>query len=406
MGKFKAVGIHVFAGGFTAGVQKVMDVEHQLEVHGFGLETAENMCGIKCINSPAKDWPDVTADFAYGNPRCTGFSTITSGYDDTIHGPWAKCTCDIHEFSNYVAGRYPIAIWESVQQAYTTGKPLLDYLRDNVFAPKGYRVAHMFVNAASTGNAQLRKRYFFVAYHGDRNFNITAPNLPQHQTFVWDAIGHLEHMCEGEGIGPYNHCKLSKEEYEVAETLNYGFSLNGMLRYRYKDAPKKFQMMWDTRMSEMPFSLHCINRISYTLPCPTISSSAVRFLHPTQPRPLTYIELATLMGWPTTPIGAKPGAEIAKGVVPSVGTWLAEQAEHYLNDVWGNEDWQSTYNTNSGVWEGHGTDGALEKTFDLTNYIPPWRPYEDYPAKCTAPEFLRPMGNYPRRTSYSPRGHE
>lgn len=400
MTRFKGVGIHVFAGGFTAGVQQVMDVDHQLEVHGFGLETAEHMCKIKCINSPAKDWPDVTADFAYGNPRCTGFSTITSGYDDTIHGPWAKCTCDIHEFSNYVAGRYPIAIWESVQQAYTVGKPLLDYLRDNIFEPKGYRIAHLFVNAASTGNSQLRKRYFFVAYHGDRNFNITPPDLPQHQTFVWDAIHHLEDMCDGEGSGPYQHCRLSPNEWDLAHKLNYGYSVNSFLKFRYKDAPKRLREVWDLRTSSLPFSLHCLYRTSYCLPCPTMSSSAARFLHPTRPRPFTNIELATLMGWPTHSLGKNPSAEIAKGVVPSTGAWLAQQAEHYLNDAWGDEDWESSYNSVTATWEGRSTEGALEKKFNLTSYIPPWRSHEDYPKSCFVPEYLRPVGHDPKRLKY------
>src|SRR5690606_22712051 len=148
------------------------------------------------------------------------------------------------------------------------------------------------------------------------------------------------------------HCRLSPWEWDVADKMNYGFSLNGVLKYRYKDARKRMQAIWDRRMSPMPFSLQCQYSTSYHLPCPTMSSSAARFLHPTQPRPFTNIELATLMGWPMHSVGKNPSAEIAKGVVPSVGTWLAEQAEHFLNDVWGDEDWESTYNTNTATWEG------------------------------------------------------
>lgn len=395
---YTGVGIHVFAGGFTKGVQQVMNVNCQLEVHGFGLETAEAMCNIDTINSPAEEWPDVTADFAYGNPRCTGFSTITSGYDESIHGPWAKCTCDIHEFANYTAGRYPIAIWESVQQAYTVGKPLLDHLRDNVYGPKGYRVAHVFVNAASVGNAQMRKRYFFVAYHRDRNFNIEPPELPRHQTFVYDAIHQYEDMCDGEGTGPYQHARLTPDEWSVVDKLNYGYDLNTFLKFRYHDAPKKYRLVWDTRMSPMPFSLHSLYRTSYCLPCPTLSSSSARILHPTRPRPLTNIELATIMGWDQAPVGKNPGAQIAKGIVPAVGAWLARQAQLYLDDAWGDEDWESSYNTKTSTWEGQNTTG--EKVFNLTNYVPPWKPHNEYPESCFVPKYLHHMGKDFKRVGY------
>lgn len=401
--RYTGVGIHVFAGGFTQGVQEVMDVNTQLEVHGFGLDTAEHICNVKCINSPAEDWPDVTADFAYGNPRCTGFSTITSGYDGSIHGPWAKCTCDIHEFANYCAGRYPIAIWESVQQAYTTGKPLLDHLTNNVFGPKGYRVAHLFVNAASTGNAQMRKRYFYVAYQGDKNFNIEPPDLPASQTFLYDAIHDLEDACEGEGQGPNQHVRLTEMEWQLVDKLNYGYDVNAFLRFRYKDAPKKLQRIWDRRESPLPFSLHSIYRTSYTLPCPTLSSSSARIIHPTKPRPLTNLELARVMGWQQAPVGKNPPAQIAKGVVPSTGAWLARQAELYLDDAWGDEDWESSYNTHTATWEGRTTHGALEKVFNTTNYVPPWRPHSDYPETCFVPKYLHYMGKDFKSTYYSKR---
>ena len=100
--KYTGVGIHVFAGGFTLGVQEVMNVETQLEAHGpFGQASAEQIVKVEWINDKAANWPDVTADFAFGNPRCTGFSTITAGYDEGTHGAWAKQTCDIHQLCEY-----------------------------------------------------------------------------------------------------------------------------------------------------------------------------------------------------------------------------------------------------------------------------------------------------------------
>src|SRR5205085_10613595 len=97
----------------------------------------------------------------------------------------AVCRCG-------VACGFDVVAWESVQQAYTVGRPLLDQLRDEYFVPHGYRIAHLFLNAASFGNAQRRKRYFFVAYRDHLRFNVTPPTLPRRQATVRDVIEQLE----------------------------------------------------------------------------------------------------------------------------------------------------------------------------------------------------------------------
>jgi site-specific DNA-cytosine methylase len=382
MTKRKAVGIHVFAGGFTRGVQEVFDVAHQLETHGFGLESASAMCGIECINDEGALWPNVEAEFAYGNPRCTGFSTITSGYDSRVHGPWAAATCDIHQFAQYTAGRYDIAIWESVQQAYTTGKPLLDYLRDEVYGPKHYKVAHVFVNAATFGNAQQRKRYFFVAYRDDRNFCVTPPVLaspykPAVYDVLWERRGVQTNVFEprSEDYDENSTTKLTEHEQAMIPFLPNGWDLNLFAQYGLEYMPEKMQRCWTMRTSNMPFSMHGICRINWMLPSPTLHSSAGRFVHPGEDRVLTIGELAAIMGWPCIPKGKNPVAQLAKGVVPQVGTWLAQQANDYLDGKWGRpgeedaQDWESTFCDKEGEWKGTADcNGAKEKVFDLTRY--------------------------------------
>lgn len=375
---YKAVGIHVFAGAFTMGVQRVFDVECQLEQHGFGRETVEEVCKIPFVNHEDANWPDVKADFCYGNPRCTGFSCITAGYGDDTHGPWAKQTQDIHGLCNYAVNRFPIIIWESVQQAYSVGRPLLDYLRDEIFAPNGYRVAHILLNAASMGNSQQRKRYFFVAYKGDRNFNISPPTLPEYQPSMYDAIWDMRGRTTREtafnkSAGDYDadsYIKLTKNEKLCVPLLPNGWNLNMLAKYATDDLPREMQATWRYRSSEMPFSMHCIFRTNWMRPAPTLHSSAVRFIHPYHNRPLTIGELSKIMGWPDIPRGPLPAAQIAKGVCPEVGEWLAQQAKYYLDDVWGNEDWESSYNPRTETWEGRSTVGEVEKVFNMNNYIP------------------------------------
>lgn len=359
----KAVGIHVFAGGFTAGVQSYFDVDTHLEKHGFGLETAAAMCNVNIHNG---DWPSVEADFAFGNPRCTGFSTITSGYDETVRGPNAACTVDIHQFMDYCLGMsYPIFIWESVQQAVTTGKPLVDFCAKKAIA-EGYRVAHVLVNAASLGNAQNRRRYFFVAYKRGKNFNCSAPQLPEYSPSLYDAIWHLRNE------EPDDCVRLTTDEKYCLPSLPNGWDLNALADYDFDSLPVKFQDAWLVRNSDMPFSMHCVKRLNWKTPCPTIHSSAGRFIHPDHDRGLSVKEIATIMGWPRTPIADNANdavAQIAKGVCPCVGEWIALQARYCLENVWGDQDYESTFNARDGVFEGSDCNGADEKTFNFTHYV-------------------------------------
>ena len=76
---YTAVGVHVFAGGFSYGVSKQHKVACQLETHNFALDTASQVFGVETFNHKKADWPHINADWCFGNPRCTGFSTITAG---------------------------------------------------------------------------------------------------------------------------------------------------------------------------------------------------------------------------------------------------------------------------------------------------------------------------------------
>lgn len=373
--KYTAVGCHVFAGGFTMGVKRLMTVNEQLECHGFGLETARDVVGVECINCASEDWPKRSGHMLFGNPRCTGFSSITGGYDDDTHGPWAKQTVDIHQLVDYgIANSFETIVWESVQQAFTTGHDLIKYLVEEKFAPAGYRIAHLFLNAASFGNSQNRKRYFFVAYKRGKNFNIVPPNIDHYYETVRSAIWDLRDRQTNEMESPHvydrdSYIKLTPNEKAVLGRLPSGWNLNMLVKYDYDAMPDDFKLKWDVRNSAMPFSMHCIHRLQWMRPFPTIHSNASRFIHPWRDRPITVGECATAMGWgDAIPAGPKPFAQIAKGIVPDLGEWLTQQVIRYLDDEWGDEDWESSYCPVSGEWRGGDVDGALEKTFDLTTY--------------------------------------
>lgn len=375
-----AVGIHVFAGGFTRGVLDAgWKVPVQLEVHNFGLETTEKMNGVPSINDENARWPDVEGLMSFGNPRCTAFSTITNGakYEDSnSHGAWAKQTCDIHQMCEYSAGRFDFVVWESVQQAYkASGRELVDHLVREVFAPKHYRVAHLFINAATFGNAQQRKRYFFMAYRDCYKFCIQPPSIAFHYPVVYDVIWDRRDRQTRPAdlsMADYDedsHCDLRPDEWAVVPELPCGWGMHALARYRYDVLTERQKAKWDTRASELPFSLHGISRTNWLRPCPTMHSGVCRFIHPSKHRPLTVGEMAALMGWPTIPVGPYPNKQIVKGICPEVGQWLVQQVELSYSGHWGSDDWESSYDARDAEWKGGDATGKLEKIFDMTQYV-------------------------------------
>lgn len=395
----KAIGCHVFAAGFMAGVKQVMPVEVNLERHGFGLQTSEKRWGIPTINAHPSEWPRVSADVIWGNPRCTGFSVVTSGYGASAHGPEAKQCQDIHDLMNYSLGHYPVIVWESVQQAYTTGKPLLDALAQRCIE-SGYRVAHLFINAATFGCPQNRKRYFFVAYPKDKQFNVSAPAITPHYATIYDAIWSQRER-ETREMNLYRdtsydrdcYVKLTDAERDAVQHIYTGACLNTAAPYVYDMLPKKLQDTWRLRASPMPFSMHTIVRLAWMCQCPTLKNSSGRLLHPWHHRPLTVGELALCMGWhggfvggdpadPVIPAGPDPVGQIAKGVVPAVGQWIAEQVVECLEDRWGGEDWESRYDQYSGGFVGRDTKDEPVKVIDLTDYRGWFFDHDRFPEEC------------------------
>lgn len=367
----EAVGVHVFAGGFSGGVKRVFNVRHQLERHGFGLESAERAWGVPTINGDK--WPTKKCDFIYGNPRCTGFSTVNFGCSETAHGPESEPTRDAWEFMEFSLGKAPVAVWESVCGAYTNvGRPLINQFVQ-MCKEKKYRVAHVLLTGHSFGNCQNRRRYFFVAYRNGLKFNVEAPDIPASLPTLWTTIGHMRDR-ETAVMNPTDtdythnsHVRLTPNELQSLPHLPTGMDLNRLGEYAAHLLPVELQVAWRARLSNEPFSRHSVYRTGWCLPCPVLTSSCGRLIHPKHDRGLTVGELSVIMGWgDRIPVGQNPFAQLAKGVVPSVGEWLARQVKLCLNDHWGDEEWSSTYE--NGEWVGEDSTGHQEKVIDLRKY--------------------------------------
>jgi len=309
-----------------------------------------------------------------------------------VRGPTAAPTQDIWDLCNFgIKNKLDLIAFESVQQAYSVGKSLLNRLVKDVFVPNHYRVCHLFVNTAAEGNAQKRRRYFFVAYRNDRNFNIMLPELPEHRVFVGDILmqprfqnrEHNEKHLGGKNKSNYTadtYIQLTPEEKKIVPHLPPGSNFNSF-SHEYPDklekiSPKMYEK-WLMRNSGIPFSLHCPTRLHLNKHCPTVCSTSGRLIHPIEPRPCTIGEVAGLMGWPEgfIPVGPDPIGQIGKGVVPATGAWLAEQIKLFLNNAWGDEDFESSWCNLSDSLIGINYTGQvfkpIEKIFNLTKYFPP-----------------------------------
>jgi len=327
----------------------------------------------------------------YGNPRCTGFSCVTAGYSEHGHGPRARQCQDINDLMSYSLGHADVVCWESVQQAYTVGKPLLDEWTE-VAKGLGYRVAHVFVNAMTFGNCQNRRRYFYVAYPADKQFNVTVPDVSPFYNTLYDVIWkdrnretypvHKKDFklgnCDRDG-----YLDLGEEHRHYMDKLPTGWCANTMGAFASNELPDSMRDIWRFRTSDMPFSMHSPFRTAWMRPCPTLKSTSSTLIHPWHHRPLTVGELSDIMGWDgIVPVGPVPIYQIAKGIAPIVGEWIANQVDACLSDQWNGEEWSTRFNMYTGQFEGEDSTGQLEKVIDITEYYGHQFDIERYPVEA------------------------
>lgn len=166
----RAIDCHGFGGGFTLGVVQAgfeLQAKFSREV-GFGVYNtlANRQLLGQGWHSYASDpalWERMDADLVFGNPPCSGFSTLSNA---KFRGTDSKINDYMWELINY-AGRVapPIVAWESVQTTFRQGLELMRQLRARLEDVSGYKYTlyHVLHNNLSHGGVSMRKRYFFVA---------------------------------------------------------------------------------------------------------------------------------------------------------------------------------------------------------------------------------------------------
>ena len=229
-----------FAGGFSCGAtQAGMTLVGKLEnVGGFGVPLVEANRAFLGDNWQSQvghpdTWEPVDAEVVVGTPPCSGFSSMTAGYEKAhgMHAPINQCMRDL---MHYAAQVKPLVVaMESVGQAYTRGLPLMRQLAVMLSEESGlpYDVTHVMQNNWSTGGCTKRKRYFLVLHRIP--FGVERYQLGDKLPTVGDAFADLidqplswdpEPYVDGSGTWWSDGMRNSAGVVDGHETVHNGYA--------------------------------------------------------------------------------------------------------------------------------------------------------------------------------------
>ena len=316
--KFTALGVYIFAGGFSVGVRKHFDVVAHLEDGMFGVETVRQNLKIPVHTEP-EDWPLKKyrgADFVFANPPCAPWSACSAGRQVSWQDdPRVACMHQIVGLLDTVAPRV-LAI-ESVRPFFTKGRGLVDLLieRGN---QRGYHATVALVEASRHGVAQVRPRLFFVLSRVRFDWR-----LPQaSEVHVKDVL---------------------RQKFKSHTEIRLGPQYDRVVRHTRpgERAARVFDRLYPKRvLAGMENGGKVVGRPSFQLQrldpdgfCSVLTGDC-RKIHPTENRMITVEEAAALSGFPLSyrfvgKVGAQT-QQIAKGVMPPVGAYLAWEVARAL----------------------------------------------------------------------------
>jgi site-specific DNA-cytosine methylase len=330
--------------------------------------------------------PSYVPDLVFGNPRCGGFSGLGSNTASSkARGASCRQSIDAEQLCRWgVKLGAPFVVFESVQNILNpSNRGFVDRMIREVFAPKGYRIAHVKHNAYSFRSPQFRKRYFFVAYKRDFIFNIKKFKVRDEPTTVRDIFEQLPDVSNPPAdylsrrdtkYGPDVRYRLSDDAEGVLAYIPPGQTLNNL---HHEKGPRFFDEIGLPNLaersrrarSEIPFGVAntTLVRLHWDRGCMTLAGSSGLIIHPDHDRSLTVREIAALMGWPPNviPTGQDPAGQIAKGIVPACGRWIAKSVAMSLRGEF-DDDVETHWDRKNRKFVDVEADGKEEKFIDVT----------------------------------------
>lgn len=329
-----ALGVHIYAGGFTLGVSQHFEPLGHLEEGkiGYGAPSAKMNFPELPMISGLENWApfvkDLVArrgkpDLVYCNPPCAMFSvagaTMRGGGDAWKTDPRQSCWHNCFAIFEQILPR--VFVIESVTRAFTAGREFVDQFVERA-AAHGYSATHVLIDAQQIGLPQVRKRYFLVLHKDE--FQLKAPNWAPPKT-------------AGEALA-----EVSDPGYVGALTDPVQLAMLPELKPGQAMRP-----LWEKRMRETvgpeetwPRSANGVkgrprlflHRINPDKPLGTITGDY--FAHPTQNRMIGMNELKHFNGYPVDyKFESHPRywpSLIARGVSPSVAEYLARNIKDSL----------------------------------------------------------------------------
>jgi site-specific DNA-cytosine methylase len=329
MAKPTAIGVYIFAGGFTLGVEKHFQILAHFEDDGYGASSFAAARPKVPIYIGPDGWPwDEYAgvDFLYGNPPCAAWSPlgprIQRGED-----AWktdVRVDCAKAQFNLLELMQPKVWAWESVPQAFSRGRPLVDYFTRRAHA-LGYDVSYVLHNAMHLGAFQHRKRFFFVAHRMSIRWQplwLEAPTASaaiaatprtdvNQENCEYYPTSILRRIPAGDPVRPWIE-KIIEEKLAAAKKRGIkpeNVKLPGRASFGVRRCP-------DDRV------------------CGAVIGDSM--IHPTEHRFLTVAEQLHLCGFPVDyPLQGNRDQKtklLGRGVMPPVARWLAGNVARALKD--------------------------------------------------------------------------
>lgn len=361
----RAIDCQGFAGGFTLGtVQAGFELVGKREMKGgFGVANCEanrHLLGRhwEAESVPPAEWsvPAGGADLVFGNPPCSGFSGFSPKSFRGEASPINEC---MWAFADYAARVGPqVAVFESVQAAFSKGRGLMVALRERLEESTGQRwdLYHVKHDAYALGGPAIRRRYFWVASRIP--FGVERPELTVLPT-LHDAIGDLEPLATTWLPQPYrapastwaeprrspsgsvdghepSRSAFSVRIRELIEWAGWaqGESIIDVTRRCYEkhgELPPSWKYREQrTIESDFNFGFSGIRRWREDRPARVVTGAGTEIaIHPRLDRLMTHREVARIMGfpdnWQILPLRGNPGVKATwgKGITVDAGRWIA-----------------------------------------------------------------------------------
>lgn len=357
-----------FAGGFDLGmVQAGFRFIHKVEqAGGFGMPNClanRHLLGNDWTHDVGdyRDWRAPQVDVIAANPPCSGFSPMTDNKHRGMDSKINSCMWVLMEYAARV--RPTILIMESVRQAYSGGRPLMQALRAKLEELTGlsYGLYHVMQDAIELGGAARRPRYFMVlsrvpfgveypvvnrrpllrdVWLDLANQPLTWESQPYRRPATWwterarDGCATFDGHIGREGLPTRRALDL----LELASSNGgwpAGWSVGRLAQHCYETfgtLPASWNHM-KPRLLEKKFHMGfaSITRWDPDRVARVIMGSALDLvLHPWEPRTITHREAARVMGFPDDwlikPLKSQANlrATWGKGITVQCGRWIGD----------------------------------------------------------------------------------